>query len=73
MADTTTEQCPNCGCLTTGKKESHGAMGAGGGTVVGGMTFGPVGAVIGGITGALLGHSDEYHFYCEKCGHSWTK
>lgn len=37
MADTTTEQCPKCGCLTTGKKESHGVAGAISGAVAGGM------------------------------------
>lgn len=73
MADTTTEQCPKCGCLTTGKKESHGVAGAISGAVAGGIIGNLPGALTGAVLGGIAGHSDEYHFYCEKCGHSWTK
>lgn len=68
--------CTNRGCgstnitpIDTKKKFSLGKSIVG--NTVGGLVFGPVGAVVGAATG-LHGKNGKTTFYCNSCGRTFT-
>ena len=68
-------KCPNCWSMefqVIGTKKKFSVGKAVVGNTVGGMVFGPVGAVVGAATG-IQGKNGKTKFVCNHCGNVWEQ
>lgn len=61
-------ECGDMRSSSTGKSSLKQGLYAGGGAIAGGILLGPVGSLVGGVTGSIVGYmrSDPYEGYVQK-------